>query len=76
MLDQLATACSGADRGAADVRELLGTTDERSLFEALDLVAAGDAAGALRLIDELAEAGTDLATLDDRPAGPPARRCS
>jgi DNA polymerase III subunit gamma/tau len=61
ILDQLSTAQSAAI-GAEDVRALLGTADEASLFGAIDLVAAGDAAGLLRLIDDLAEAGTDLAS--------------
>ena len=61
ILDQLSTASSGPI-GADDVRALLGSADEASLFSALDLVAAGDAAGLIRLVDELAEAGTDLAS--------------
>jgi len=60
-LDQLSTA-SSTRIGPEDVRALLGTADERSLFATLDLVAAGDAAGALVHLDELAEAGTDLAS--------------
>jgi DNA polymerase III subunit gamma/tau len=59
MLDQLATACDGRI-GADDVRTLLGTVDEQALFRTLDLVAAGDAAGALLLVDQLSEDGTDL----------------
>ena len=61
-LDQLATACGGRI-GVADVRSLLGTADTEVLFDALDLVAAGDAAGCLRLIDAQAEGGTDLSVL-------------
>jgi DNA polymerase-3 subunit gamma/tau len=61
ILDQLSTASSGPI-GAEDVRALLGSADEASLFSALDLVAAGDAAGLIRLVDELTEAGTDLAS--------------
>ena len=61
ILDQLSTAQSAAI-GAEDVRTLLGTADEASLFGAIDLVAAGDAAGLLRLVDDLAESGTDLAS--------------
>ena len=61
ILDQLSTAQSAAI-GAEDVRALLGTADEASLFGAIDLVGAGDAAGLLRLIDDLAESGTDLAS--------------
>ena len=60
-LDQLSTAGSSRIE-AADVRALLGTADERSLFETIDLVAAGDAAGALVHVDALTEAGTDLAS--------------
>jgi DNA polymerase-3 subunit gamma/tau len=61
ILDQLSTAQSAAI-GAEDVRALLGTAEEASLFGAIDLVAAGDAAGLLRLVDDLAESGTDLAS--------------
>jgi DNA polymerase-3 subunit gamma/tau len=60
-LDQLSTASSTRIE-AADVRALLGTADERSLFETIDLVAAGDAAGALVHVDTLTEGGTDLAS--------------
>jgi DNA polymerase-3 subunit gamma/tau len=60
-LDQLSTAGSMRIE-AADVRALLGTADERSLFETIDLVAAGDAAGVLVHVDTLTEAGTDLAS--------------
>jgi DNA polymerase-3 subunit gamma/tau len=61
ILDQLSTARSDAI-GADDVRALLGTADEASLFDTIDLVGAGDAAGLLRLVDGLAESGTDLAS--------------
>lgn len=61
ILDQLSTAQSGAI-AAEDVRALLGTADEASLFGAVDLVGAGDAAGLLRLVDDLADSGTDLAS--------------
>jgi DNA polymerase-3 subunit gamma/tau len=61
-LDQLSTAAGGRI-GVADVRSLLGTADTEVLFEALDLVAAGDAAACLRLIDRQAEGGTDLSVL-------------
>jgi DNA polymerase-3 subunit gamma/tau len=60
-LDQLSTASSSRIE-AADVRALLGTADERSLFETIDLVAAGDAAGVLVHVDTLTEGGTDLAS--------------
>jgi DNA polymerase III subunit gamma/tau len=61
ILDQLSTASSGAI-GAEQVRALLGTADEASLFRTLDLVAAGDAVGLLQFVDDLAESGTDLAS--------------
>jgi DNA polymerase III subunit gamma/tau len=61
-LDQLATACPNGIT-VADVRNLLGTTDAEVLFRTLDLVADGDAAGALRLVDSQADAGADLGTL-------------
>jgi DNA polymerase-3 subunit gamma/tau len=61
-LDQLATARPEAVT-VADVRDLLGTTDAEVLFRTLDLVADGDAAGALRLVDAQADAGADLGTL-------------
>ncbi len=61
ILDQLSTSSSG-EITAEEVRNLLGTADEASLFETLDLVAAGDAAGLLGLVDRLAESGTDLAS--------------
>ena len=61
-LDQLATACPDTITVAA-VRDLLGTTDAEVLLRAVDLVADGDAAGCLRLVDEQADAGTDLGML-------------
>ena len=42
------------------MRDLLGTTDAEVLLRTVDLVADGDAAGCLRLVDEQADAGTDL----------------
>jgi DNA polymerase III subunit gamma/tau len=61
-LDQLATACPG-EITVADARSLLGTTDAEVLFQILDLVAAQDAAGCLRLVDSHADAGADLSAL-------------
>ena len=61
-LDQLATACPDAIT-VADVRNLLGTTDAEVLFRTLDLVAAGDAAECLRLVDAQADSGADLGML-------------
>jgi DNA polymerase III subunit gamma/tau len=58
-LDQLATACPDAITVAA-VRDLLGTTDAEVLLRTVDLVADGDAAGCLRLVDDQADSGTDL----------------
>jgi DNA polymerase III subunit gamma/tau len=61
-LDQLATACTDTIT-VADVRTLLGTTDAEVLFRTLDLVAAGDAAGCLLLVDAQADSGADLGML-------------
>ncbi|HEY3764949.1 MAG TPA: DNA polymerase III subunit gamma/tau [Gaiellales bacterium] len=61
-LDQLATASPDVVT-VTDVRELLGTTDAEVLFAVVDLVAAGDAAGCLRLVDAQADAGADLGML-------------
>jgi DNA polymerase III subunit gamma/tau len=61
-LDQLATACTDTIT-VADVRNLLGTTDAEVLFRTLDLVAAGDAAGCLLLVDAQADSGADLGML-------------
>ncbi len=61
-LDQLATACTDTIT-VADVRTLLGTTDAEVLFRTLDLVAAGDAAECLRLVDAQADSGADLGML-------------
>ena len=72
LLDQLQTACS-QQITADDARALLGTADEEMLFRALDLVAAGDAAGSLRLVDELAESGADLGSVTAGLLDPPAR---
>ncbi|MGZ4482612.1 MAG: DNA polymerase III subunit gamma/tau [Gaiellales bacterium] len=62
ILDQLHTSCDG-EITAGQVRELLGAADEDTVFRALDLVVAGDAAGALAFIDEVVEGGTDLNAL-------------
>jgi DNA polymerase-3 subunit gamma/tau len=61
-LDQLATAVGGAITGE-DARTLLGITEEATLLELVDLVAARDAGGALRKVDELVEQGQDLGQL-------------
>jgi DNA polymerase-3 subunit gamma/tau len=52
LLDQ-AIAYSGADVTAAAVRGMLGTIDTGHLLEALEAVAAGDAARALAVADEM-----------------------
>jgi DNA polymerase-3 subunit gamma/tau len=61
-LDQLATAVGGAITGE-DARTLLGITEEATLLELVDLVAARDAGGALRKVDDLVEQGQDLGQL-------------
>ncbi len=61
-LDQLSTA-TGGTIAADDVRSLLGLVDERALLGLVDAIAAGDAPGALRAIDELAAGGQDLGLL-------------
>jgi DNA polymerase-3 subunit gamma/tau len=52
LLDQ-AIAYSGADVTAAAVRGMLGTIDSGHLLEALEAVAAGDAARALAVADDM-----------------------
>jgi DNA polymerase-3 subunit gamma/tau len=61
-LDQLSTA-TGGEVTAADVRSLLGLVEDAALLDLVDAIAAGDAAGALRSIDDLANAGQDLGLL-------------
>ena len=75
ILDQLSTASSGAI-GAEQVRALLGTADEASLFRTLDLVAAGDAGGAAPVRRRPGRVRHRPGLVHHRPAGAPARRCS
>ncbi len=61
-LDQLSSASEGAI-SVQTVLQLLGVVEEESLFRMTDLVIDGDAAGALRFIEELSEQGQDLGRL-------------
>ena len=56
----------------ADVRNLLGTTDAEVLFRTLDLVAAGDAAECLRLVDDAGRLRRRPEHAGERPARPSA----
>ncbi|MBE0429525.1 MAG: DNA polymerase III subunit gamma/tau [Thermoleophilia bacterium] len=58
-LDQLATFCE-KKVSLADVMSLLGAVETELLFEAVDIVADGDAAGALLFIDRLAGSGREF----------------
>ena len=75
ILDQLSTAQSAAI-GAEDVRALLGTADEASLFGALDLVGAGDAAGAAAPGRRAGRVGHRPGIVHDRPARATCAACS
>ena len=61
-LDQLAASCGGTI-GVEEAATLLGLVPEEALGQIVDLLAAGDAGGVLRRIDELDEAGQDLGGL-------------
>jgi DNA polymerase-3 subunit gamma/tau len=61
-LDQLSAATEG-HIGVQTVLQLLGAVEEEALFRLCDLVVDGDAAGALRFIEELSEQGQDLGRL-------------
>ena len=61
MLDQLSTAQQRRRSARRTCARCSGPPTRASLFDAIDLVGAGDAAGLLRLVDDLAESGTDLA---------------
>lgn len=58
-LDQLATYCD-EKISLTDVLSMLGAVESELLFEAVDIIAASDARGALLFIDRLAERGRDL----------------
>jgi DNA polymerase-3 subunit gamma/tau len=61
-LDQLAAATAGKI-SVQDVLQLVGAVEEESLFRLCDTVVDRDTAGALVLIEELAEQGQDLGRL-------------
>ena len=61
-LDQLAAATEGKVSVQA-VLQLLGAVEEEALFRLCDLVVDRDTAGALQLLEELAEQGQDLGRL-------------
>jgi DNA polymerase III subunit gamma/tau len=60
-LEQLVTY-SGSDVALEDVLAVLGVADARLLEATIDAVAAGDAAGALRALEECVEQGRDAAS--------------
>jgi DNA polymerase III subunit gamma/tau len=61
-LDQLSAATGGAIT-VQSVLQLLGAVEEEALFRLCDLVVDQDTAGALTLVEELAEQGQDLGRL-------------
>jgi DNA polymerase III subunit gamma/tau len=61
-LDQLSSATEGKVSVQA-VLQLLGAVEEEALFRLCDLIVDGDTAGALALVEELAEQGQDLGRL-------------
>jgi DNA polymerase III subunit gamma/tau len=61
-LDQLAAATEGKIT-VQTVLQLLGAVEEEALFRLCDLVVDRDTAGALQLLEELAEQGQDLGRL-------------
>ena len=61
-LDQLSAATSGKVSVQA-VLQLLGAVEEEALFRLCDLLVDRDTAGALALVEELAEQGQDLGRL-------------
>jgi DNA polymerase III subunit gamma/tau len=61
-LDQLAAATEGKVSVQA-VLQLLGAVEEEALFRLCDLVVDRDTAGALQVLEELAEQGQDLGRL-------------
>jgi DNA polymerase-3 subunit gamma/tau len=61
-LDQLSAATEG-NVSVQAVLQLLGAVEEEALFRLCDLVVDRDTAGALALIEELAEQGQDLGRL-------------
>jgi DNA polymerase-3 subunit gamma/tau len=61
-LDQL-SAATGSKLTVQSVLQLLGAVEEEALFRLCDLVVDRDTAGALALVEELAEQGQDLGRL-------------
>jgi DNA polymerase III subunit gamma/tau len=61
-LDQVAAATEGAI-GVQAVLQLLGAVEEEALFRLCDLIVDRDTPGLLRLVEELAEQGQDIARL-------------
>jgi len=58
LLDQI-TAYSGGTVALNDVLELLGSVARETLFELVDLLASGDAAGAFLLLEDILDSGSD-----------------
>lgn len=67
-LDQLSTY-SGKKISLNDVLAMLGTVESELLFEAADIVAAGDTRGALLFTDRLAQLGRDLGQFSQELTG-------
>lgn len=58
LLEQI-TAYSGGAVELPDVLELLGAVARETLFELVDLIAGGDAAGAFSLLEDVLDGGSD-----------------
>jgi DNA polymerase-3 subunit gamma/tau len=58
LLEQI-VAYSGGGVELPDVLELLGAVARETLFELIDLLAAGDAAGAFSLLEDVLDSGSD-----------------
>jgi len=65
LLDQV-LAYAGETVSVEAVREALGLADDEAIGRLLDAYLSGDAATALALIDELADAGRDMAQIADQ----------
>ena len=73
LLDQIATYAGGRVE-AADALELLGAVARETIFELVDLMAGGDAAGAFELLRGHARRPGRPRAGDARPGDPPALR--
>ena len=62
LLDQLASA-TGKRISVQDVMQLVGTVDEDALFRLCDTIVDRDTAGAILLVEQLADQGHDLGRL-------------